>query len=82
MAGPKPTVSDERILRLVVLYPAPAVKVGDLVDPLGITEQAVNKRLKGLVDDGLLDTRKVGARARVYWPTEEGRRLAWESARS
>lgn len=74
MSGPSPQVSDEEILRQVVLSPDPIVTAGEITDHVDMTQAAVNKRLQQLVNDGYLNSRKVGAAARVYWITEEGRK--------
>lgn len=45
----------------------------DVVDELGIARRTAHNKLKTLVERGVLDTRKVGARGRVYWiPILEG----------
>lgn len=76
MPGPEPEISDTEVLRLIVLHPEPVVVAGDLVDELGVTRTAVNKRLATLVEEGLLESRKVGASAKIYWLTDEGREVA------
>jgi DNA-binding MarR family transcriptional regulator len=43
------------------------------------TRAGVHKRLKELVEQGLVRKRDVGSRATVYWLSEEGRRQATES---
>lgn len=73
MTGPPPKVSDEEILKLVVLSPDPIVTAGEIADKVDMTQQAVNKRLRNLSDEGLLNSRKVGSAAKVYWITEDGR---------
>lgn len=73
MTGPTPQVSDEEILKHVALSPDPIVTAGEIADLVDMTQQAVNKRLKQLVDEGYLNSRKVGSAAKVYWITESGR---------
>lgn len=38
----------------------------------GVSHPTAAKRLKELVDEGLVETKKVGGRSRVYWLTEAG----------
>lgn len=73
MTGPPPRISDEEILKLVALSPDPIVTAGEIAEKVDMTQQAVNKRLGQLVEDGVLNSRKVGSAAKVYWITEDGR---------
>jgi len=43
------------------------VTAGDVVDELGIARRTAHNKLGNLVERGTLDTRKVGAKGRVYW---------------
>ena len=40
---------------------------GDVADELGIARRTAHNKLTDLVDRGTLETRKVGAKGRVYW---------------
>ena len=40
---------------------------GDVADELGIARRTAHNKLKDLVDAGHLETRKAGAKGRVYW---------------
>jgi hypothetical protein len=40
---------------------------GDVVDELGIARRTAHNKLNALVERGVLETRKVGARGRVWW---------------
>ncbi len=73
MTGPTPRVSDEEILKHVALAPDPIVTAGEISELVDMTQQAVNKRLNQLVEEGYLNSRKVGSAAKVYWITEPGR---------
>jgi len=59
------------------------VTAGDVVDELGIARRTAHNKLGALVERGVLDTRKIGARGRVWWrpvPADEtGRAAAAES---
>ena len=81
MSGPgRPKdITDEEILQEVALARGPVVTAPEISDRLGISSSAVNKRFDDLVEDGYLNERQVGAKAIVYWLTEEGRELVAES---
>lgn len=72
-------ITDEEILQEVALSRGPVVTAPEISDRLGISSSAVNKRFDDLVDEGYLNERQVGAKAIVYWLTEDGRRLVAES---
>lgn len=76
MAGRKPTVSDEQILREVALSPDPIVTAPELAERVDMTRQGVNHRLDQLVEEEYLESRDVGSRAVVYWLTDKGRERA------
>jgi hypothetical protein len=40
---------------------------GDVVDEMGIARRTAHNKLNALVERGVLETRKVGARGRVWW---------------
>lgn len=76
MTGAPAQVSDEELLVAVRLHTDPAVTASDIADRVGLTPQAINKRLPKLVDEGWLRKKRVGAAAAVYWLTESGRERA------
>ena len=43
------------------------VTAGDVVDELGIARRTAHNKLGALVERGVLETRKIGARGRVWW---------------
>ena len=43
------------------------VTAGDVVDQLGIARRTAHNKLNALVERGDLETRKIGARGRVWW---------------
>jgi hypothetical protein len=43
------------------------VTASDVVDELGIARRTAHNKLNALVERGTLDTRKIGARGRVWW---------------
>ncbi|EMA09214.1 MULTISPECIES: winged helix-turn-helix transcriptional regulator [Haloarcula] len=67
-------LSDESVETLVLigLHADPVVTAPELAEELGISSQAVNKRLTTLEDNGYIASKKVGAAAKVYWLTEDG----------
>ena len=71
--GPNPTVEPEEILRTLKLAYPPALGTSDIAEEIGISNQATQRHLKRLKDEGYVDTRKIG-RARMWWITNEGER--------
>ena len=43
------------------------ITAGDVVDELGIARRTAHNKLGALVERGVLETRKIGARGRVWW---------------
>lgn len=73
MAGRKPTVSDEQVLREMALMADPVSTAPELAERLDMTRQGANYRLGQLEEDGYVKSKKVGAHAIVYWLTEKGK---------
>lgn len=61
-------------MRAMVSHRAPVVGTSDVANEIGISRQATEKHLRRLVDEGKVDTHKIG-QARIWWPTTEGREL-------
>jgi DNA-binding MarR family transcriptional regulator len=73
MADDRVKESDEAILREIALHHAPVISAADLSDRLSITGPAVRKRLEKFEEKGWVKHDKVGARAVVWWLTDEGK---------
>lgn len=73
MAGRPKDVSDKEILEAVKIVFGPAT-AGEVSDQVELNNSGANKRLKKLVNNGKLNQKKVGAKAKVYWLTDEGER--------
>ena len=48
------------------------VTASDVVEELGIARRTAHNKLNALVERGTLDTRKIGARGRVWWIPDHG----------
>lgn len=70
--GADPEVSDHELLAAIRMHKHPAVTASDIANSVGLTSQAINKRLPRLVDEGYVTKKEVGASAVVYWLTESG----------
>lgn len=81
MAGRPRDVSDDEILEAAALARGPVVTASELADIVGMGNSGMNKRLDDLVAEGLLYEREVGANAKVYWLTPEGRERVAENRR-
>ena len=73
--GRKPRVSNDEILALIKRLTSegerkrsPFVTADDLADEVPISARAIRYRLDKLVEDGVIATRTVGSRAKVWWP--------------
>jgi len=56
------------------------VTARDINDKLGLEPDSARERLKSLVDEGYLGSKKAGSSALVFWLTEKGRAELSESA--
>ncbi|WP_228546141.1 HTH domain-containing protein [Halegenticoccus tardaugens] len=65
------TVTPERILQVLRTVDDPVATAGDIAEILDCTPEAVRQKLTVLHDQGRVARRKVGARAVVWWLTEE-----------
>jgi response regulator of citrate/malate metabolism len=63
-------VTDEEILAVFEESEYPFVTAPEVAEEVGMTSAGVRNRLFKLVDDGAVETRKVGARARCFWLAE------------
>jgi len=78
-AGRSEKMSDKDVLRLVALSPDPFVTASELVEDSEYeSRQGMSNRLNKLSEKGLLASRQVGSRSKVYWLTREGRRKVSE----
>mgnify|MGYP006291883329 CR=1 FL=1 len=73
MSDGKESVDDKEFLRLFALSADPVLTAPEFAERFSISNQAVNKRLKRLERDGIVDSKKVGSAAKVYWLSPEGR---------
>lgn len=65
------TVTPERVLAVMRDAERPVLTAGDIADELGCTPEAVTKKLKRLQEQDRVARRQVGARAVVWWLTEQ-----------
>lgn len=71
--GRKREVSDQEILQAISLHPDPVVTASEIAEAVDMTNTGVNKRLNQLVEDEFVVRKDVGARATIYWLTDEGK---------
>lgn len=65
------TVTPERVLAVMHDAETPVLTASDIADELGCTPEAVTKKLNGLLEQERVARRQVGARAVVWWVTEQ-----------
>lgn len=70
---PMTKAEDIEILRFIALHPDPIITATEVADEFDMTPQAALNRLNKLGSQRYLDTKKVGARAKVFWLTDSGR---------
>lgn len=73
--GRPPSVDAETVIRTLLLHPEPIVAPADVHEELDMTRAGARKRMKRLVEDGYLDSKKVGSSGIVFWVTDAGRSL-------
>jgi predicted transcriptional regulator len=61
------------VLAVFVASPDPAFVPSELGDELDVTKEGVRYHMERLVDEGLLEKKKPGARTVMYWITDDGR---------
>ena len=66
-------MSDVEILREFMLTGDPVLTTSELTEPLGMSRQGIHSRLEDLQERGLLKSKQVGSKARVWWITDNGR---------
>jgi len=66
--------SDLEILRALQSHRSPAVGATDIAEVVGVTRQAVDRRLRNIQDDGLVEKYDAGSRATVWYLTPAGKR--------
>ena len=65
------TITPERVLGVMRAAETPVVTASDIADELECTPEAVTKKLKQLQEQDRVARRQVGARAVVWWLTEQ-----------
>jgi len=77
MVNKREQVSQSEFLKRFAISPDPVLSAPEIADALPISNQAVNKRLETMEQEGLIESKKVGSAAKVYWLTLQGKsRLA------
>lgn len=69
--GRKPRVDDDEILDLFRMSPEPVLSTREVADELPIKRRGTLNRLQSLADAGVLGSKEVGGRNRVWWITDD-----------
>lgn len=69
--GRKETVSDSEILELFRESSDPVLSTAEIAEALEFTKSGARKRLYDLVDDGYIESKKIG-NSPAYWLTPDG----------
>lgn len=62
-------VTDQDVLKVFDYADAPILTASEIADELPITREATGRRLKRMLEDGLVDRKKTGASAVAWWAT-------------
>lgn len=65
------TVSPSRVLDAVLSHPDPTVAAREVAEMLDCSTDAARKKLAQLHEQGVVDRKKVGSRAVVWWISDE-----------
>lgn len=65
--GRKPRITDEEILDVFRSSTDPVLTTGEVASEVDITHRGVRDRLEQLEEEGKVRSKKVGARAMVWW---------------
>jgi predicted transcriptional regulator len=65
------TVDDETILRQFSKVDCPVATVPDLSEHVPLGQDGLRHRLKQLEENNVVESRKVGSRAVVWWPNTQ-----------
>lgn len=72
--GPNRQATTEGILHAIRDIYGPAAGTSEIAEKVGVSRQAVDKHLRELADEGLVNTRKIG-QVRVWWLSDDGERM-------
>jgi len=65
---PRPrTFMNEEIVQKMESHPRPFVTATELAEEFDVTNSQMGTRLRELEEDGQIESKSVGARAKVYW---------------
>lgn len=64
---------DIEFLRIFALSSDPVLTALEIANDLEMSQQGAYSRLRNFEADGLVNSKKVGAKARVFWLTDEGK---------
>lgn len=60
-------------LREFAISSDPVLSAPEIAELVGVSQQGAYSRLQSLEADGYLDSKKVGAKARVFWLSDKGK---------
>jgi DNA-binding IclR family transcriptional regulator len=69
--GPKPTVTDEEILKVFYATSDPVLSTAEVAEQLPLERRSVLNRLVSLRDEGRLDSKTIGGRNSIWWLSGE-----------
>lgn len=80
--GPDPSIKAEEILEVMLSDPDPAYVVSEIADKIGAEVPTTRKRMKQLVEEGLVHEKKPSKQTAMYWETDKGRQYYFDQSAS
>jgi predicted ArsR family transcriptional regulator len=71
--GRPPRNSATDVAKVIALHPEPVVASGDVHEQLGLTKDGALDRLNKLAEQGILESKNVGASGKVFWLADDGK---------
>lgn len=68
--GRRPKITDEEILAVFRSSSDPVMTTSEVASKFELTHRGVRDRLEKLDEQGVLESKKVGARAKIWWDPE------------
>lgn len=65
--GRRPEITDDEILAVFRSSSDPVLTTGEVASEFELTHRGVRDRLEKLEEQGTIESKKVGARAKVWW---------------
>lgn len=62
-------VTEQGILKVFDAADEPVLSASEIAEEFGVARQTITRRLKDMADEGLVESKQIGARAVAWWAT-------------